>query len=270
MRFFIGLLLLCQATWTRAQPGELPVNPFPQVAASYQVEVNGTLVWQKQQNSRLPPASLTKLMTALLVVEQGQLKAAASVSRAAVHESGTRIGVKLGETFRVADLLAATLVYSANDACHALADFASGSEARFVQQMNRRAQQLGMRDTHFSNACGHDSPGHYSSTHDIALVAHELLKHPEITALTSRPGARIATLDGTRSYSFESKNALIGRYRGALGLKTGYTPKAGKCLVAYAERDGKRVLLVMLHGNDRWWDAVDILDLAFDHARHPS
>lgn len=142
-----------------------------------------------------------------------------------------------GENSRVHDLLAAALIDSANDACHALSNFVTGSEARFVQQMNRRAQQLGMRDTHFVNASGHDAANHYSSTHDLALLTHELLKHPEITALTAKPG---------------------------------YTPNAGKCLVAYAERGSNKVLLVMLPGHDRWWDAVDTLDLEFDHARHPS
>jgi D-alanyl-D-alanine carboxypeptidase (penicillin-binding protein 5/6) len=262
----IAGLLLCPPAWA-AQPGELPQNPFPEVAASYLVEIDGRAVWEKQPHRRLPPASLTKMMTALLVVEQDKLDATATVDSAAARETGIRIGIRPGERFRVRDLLAAALIDSANDACHALADFVAGSQAHFVQQMNQRAQQLGMRDTHFTNACGHDAPMHYSSTYDLALLAHALLKHPEITALTSQPGARIATLDGKHSYAFSSRNALIGRYRGARGLKTGYTPRAGKCLVAYAVRGGVKVLLVMLHGNDRWWDAVDMLDLAFDHAR---
>jgi D-alanyl-D-alanine carboxypeptidase (penicillin-binding protein 5/6) len=124
-----------------------------------------------------------------------------------------------------------------------------------------------MRNTHFSNACGHDKADHYSSTRDLSLLAHALLKYPQLTGITSKPGLQITTLEGQHQYKFASKNALIGRYQGALGLKTGYTPQAGKCLVAYAKRGNDAVLLVMLHGNDRWWDAVDILDLAFDHAR---
>lgn len=210
------------------------------------------------------------MMTALLVVEQDQLRATARISPAAARESGSRLGLKAGDQFHVAALLAAALIGSANDACHALADFVGGNEARFVQRMNQRAKQLGMRDTHFVNACGHDALNHYSSARDLALLANELLKHSEIIAITSLPSASIDTLDGTRSYSFDTKNALIGRYSGALGLKTGHTPNAGNCLVAYAERRGEKVLLVMLHGNDRWWDAVDLLDLAFDHASHPS
>jgi len=260
MRYLFGLLLLCQPLLAIAQP-----DPFPKVAASYLVEINGAPVWEKQGNRRLPLASLTKLMTALLAAEHGQPQAIATVSRAATQESGTRLRLRAGDKFHAEDLLAAALVTSANDACHALADHIAGSQTRFVQLMNRRAKKLGMLDTHFANACGHDAKDHYSSAHDLALLANELIKHPQITELTAKTGGRIATLDGARSYSFASKNALIGRYPGALGLKTGYTPNAGKCLVAYARRGDTQVLLVMLHSNDRWWDAEDILDLAFDH-----
>lgn len=259
----IGLLLVCQTAL--AQP-----DPFPKVATSYLVLVDGKVMWERQPDRRLPPASLTKLMTALLLVEGGQLNDTVTVTAAAEHETGSHIGLKEGEQFRSEDLLAAMLIASANDACHALADHAGGSEARFVQMMNQRARQLGLRHTHFANACGHDARNHYSSTRDLARLARELLKHAEITGFTARPDAQIVTLDGARSYHFASTNALIGRYPGALGLKTGYTARAGKCLVAYATRGETQVLLVMLHGNDRWWDAVDIMDIAFAHAHTSS
>jgi len=264
MRYLFGLLLLVSQA-ALAQP-----DPFPQVAASYLVEINGVPVWEKQGSRRLPPASLTKLMIALLTVEHDQPQAIATVSRAAAQESGTHLGLKAGEKFHVEDLLAAALIASANDACHALADHIAGSQTQFVQLMNQRAKKLGMLNTRFVNACGHDAEGHYSSVHDLALLANELIKHPPITELTAKTGARISTLDGARNYPFASKNALIGRYPGAIGLKSGYTPKAGKCLVAYAKRGATQVLLVMLHGYDRWWDAADILDIAFNHARHPA
>jgi len=134
--------------------------------------------------------------------------------------------------------------------------------------MNRRAQQLGLRDTQFKNACGHDAPGHYSTANDLARLSRILLGQPQLLALTAQPRATIVSEAG-KSYPLANKNALIGRYTGALGLKTGYTSQAGKCLVAYAKRGEHEVLLVILHGNDRWWDAVDILDIAFDHARLP-
>ena len=179
----IWLALLCQPAWGAALGAESPGDPFPQVASSYLGEVNGGRGWEKQATGRLPPASLTKLMTALLAVERGQLQSAVSTGSAAASESGSRLGLKTGERFLAADLLAATLIVSANDACHALADFLGGSEAHFVEQMNRRAAQLGMRNTHFSNACGHDARDHYSSARDLALLARELPKYPGVVAV---------------------------------------------------------------------------------------
>ena len=262
MKYLVGLLLWCQIMATQAQP-----DPFPQAANAYLVKVDGSSIWEHRPNDRMAPASLTKLMTALLVLEHGLLQEAASVSLASTLETGSRIVLKAGERFRVQDLLAATMIASSNDACHALADHLGGNEAGFVARMNRRATELGMRDTHFTNACGHDATQHYSSAHDLARLAHELLRHPSLFEITSQKNLQIATLDGKKLYTLENKNALIGRYDGALGLKTGYTPNAGKYLIAFAKRNGHEVLLVMLHGKDRWWDAVDILDLAFDHAR---
>ncbi len=264
MRYIlIGLLLVCNVAL--AQP-----DPFPRVASAYLVTVNGELLWERQANLRLPPASLTKLMTALLVLENYRPKAVVEISRGAERETGTRLGLKRGQRFHVEDMLSAALINSGNDACHALADYAGGDHRRFVQMMNRRARQLGMRNTHFSNACGHDAADHYSTAHDLVLLANAVLKHPQVSELAARESAQISAIGENKSYTLQNKNALIGRYQGALGLKTGYTAKAGTCLIALAERGGTRVLLVMLNSANRWWDAVDLLDIAFAQARHAS
>ncbi len=263
MRLWFGVLLFVSHIGLTAALPDL----FPDVATAYQVELDGEPLWERQGQQRLPPASLTKLMTALLVIERGNLEREVSISPAAARETGARIKLNAGERYLLQDLLAATLMASANDACHALADAIAGSAHDFVKLMNQRATELSMHDTHFENACGHDAKNHYSSAHDLALLAHEFIKHPELLTYTSRIEMRVAPLDGRRSLYFENKNALVGRYRGAFGLKTGYTARAGKCLIAYAKRGDTTVLLVLLHGNDRWWDAVDILDVAFEHAR---
>lgn len=259
----LGWGVLCLFSTTAAALPDL----FPDVAKSYRVEIDGTPTWERRTHERLPPASLTKLMTALLVLEQGDLERTVAISPAAARETGARIRLKAGERYRLHDLLAATLMASANDACHALADAIAGSERAFVKRMNRRAVELGMHDTHFANACGHDAQGHLSSAHDLALLAHHIIRQPELLQLTARIEQDIHSVDGARRIRFENKNALVGRYRGAFGLKTGYTARAGKCLVAYAKRGDTTVLLVLLHGNDRWWDAVDILDAAFAEAQ---
>lgn len=264
MRYaLIGLLLVCQGAL--AQP-----DPFPAVASAYVVRVNGSLLWERQANLRLPPASLTKLMTVLLVLDDYKPRAVVEISKQAAKETGMRLGLKHKQRFYVEDLLAAALISSGNDACHALADFIGGDHQRFVQMMNQRAKQLGMHDTNFTNACGHDAAEHYSSAHDLAILTKEVIKHKWVADIAIRETMQISEIDTLKNYTLQNKNALIGRYQGALGLKTGYTPKAGTCLIALAERNGTRVMLVMLNSANRWWDAVDLLDLAFAQARHAS
>ena len=254
----IGLLLTWQIAL--AEP-----NPFPEVAQAYLVQVNGNTLWQKQSDRRLPPASLTKLMTALLVVESLPLDSLVSISQAAAAETGSRLALKVNSRFSVESLLKAALLNSANDACHALADHMAGSEAAFVSLMNQHAQKMGLQNTHFQNACGHDAENHYSSAEDLAKLASQALANPFIRSVTSQPAATITSADKKYRYQLVNGNALVGRYAGVSGLKTGYTDKAGKCLIAYASREQKRVLLVMLNAPNRWWDAMDILDLAFKH-----
>jgi D-alanyl-D-alanine carboxypeptidase (penicillin-binding protein 5/6) len=240
---------------------------FPNVAAAYLVRIDHREFGSHRANLRLPPASLTKIMTALLALELGQLQNTVTVSPRAAAETGTRLGLRAGEQFRAADLLAATLLQSANDACHALAEHLAGSERAFVARMNRRAVELGLSDTHFANACGHDDPLHYSSAHDLARLAEAALAQPVFADLTARVEASITTRDGRRSFHLVNKNELVGRYPGAIGVKSGYTPQAGKCLVAYARRDKTVVMAVLLNAPDRWWTAVAMLDRAFAEAR---
>jgi D-alanyl-D-alanine carboxypeptidase (penicillin-binding protein 5/6) len=202
-------------------------------------------------------------MTALLVLERERLEDVAAVGRTAAAETGSRLGLAVGERMRVSDLLAAALIVSANDACHALADWHAGSERAFVEQMNRRAAQLGLRATRFANACGHDAAGHYSSAQDLAKLAEAALRHPAFAELVARPTHTLHTADGRRRFALTNSNALIGRFPGAVGVKSGYTRKAGKCVIALAERDGVRVLLVLLNAPNRWWDAHGMLERAF-------
>jgi D-alanyl-D-alanine carboxypeptidase (penicillin-binding protein 5/6) len=257
----LGLCLLSNSILAAAQP-----DPFSQVANAYLVEIDGEVVWSKQTDKELPQASLTKLMTALLVLEKGQIEDLVIIGKTASKETGSRLNLLHGDRFLVKDLVAATLIVSANDACHALADHLAGNETDFVKLMNKRATELGLTHTKFQNACGHDAPAHYSTANDLARLAHEILKYPQVIPITSKLNITITTLEG-HHYKGNNKNALVGRYPGTLGLKTGSTDNAGKCLVAFAKRNGHEVLLVMLHGQDRWWDSVDMLDLAFAHAR---
>jgi len=238
-------------------------DPFPAVASAYILRIDGETVWAHRPEKRLAPASLTKIMTALLVLEREPLDRVVTVSSAAAAESGTRIGLRRGDRMTVGNLLAATLIYSANDACRALADHTGGERGRFVTLMNARAEQLGLTDTRFSNPCGHDQPRHYSSARDLAILAEAALANETFRELVSRERQQIKTVNGKRRFTLRNRNQLLRSYPGAVGVKTGFTPNAGGCLIALAEREGARVLVVLLHTRNRWHDAAVMLDRAF-------
>jgi D-alanyl-D-alanine carboxypeptidase (penicillin-binding protein 5/6) len=241
-------------------------DPFPDAAKAYVLYINEELFWAHKPDLTLPPASLTKIMTALIVLEQTQANDIVTVSRAAERETGTKVNLKAGEKYYVIDLLAAVLIQSANDACRALAEHISGNEREFVKTMNKYAVELGLKKTRFRNACGHDIDGHYSTAKDIAKIAFTALKNKTFAKMVSLVYGTISTVDEKRKIHLENKNELIGRYDGAIGVKTGFTLKAGKCLAALAERDGTKVMLVLINAPDRWWTAVAMLDNAFTYA----
>lgn len=243
-----------------------PVDRWPGVAAAYVVEVDGVTRWAHDPGARLPPASLTKILTALVVIDTVADDAIVTVSARAAKAQGARIGLRSGMQLPVGDLLAAMLLRSANDACLALAEHVAGREASFVARMNSRAAALGLSDSRFENACGFDSPGHRTSARDLARLAHAAMAVPRFAVIVGRERGEARARDG-RVFRFDNTNALIGRVDGARGVKTGWTRKAGRCLVAFAERRGTRVIVVMLGAPDRWWDAVAMIETAFDEAR---
>ncbi len=259
-----GAVLVCALlAFTKAYA---EADYHPAVAAGL-VKIEGREVWEQDAHERLPQASLTKIMTALLILEKYQPDAVVTVSRESAAAHPTKIGLHAGDRMRLADLLAATLIHSANDACHTLAEWHSGSEAQFVEKMNERAVQLGLHDTHFANACGFDAEGHYSSAHDIAQLAEVAMRNHTFSRLVDKPEMTIRTVDGRRKFHFNSTNALLGKYDGARGVKTGFTFKAGPCLVAVSERNDVRVMIVMLNARNRWPNARQMFDLAFQQAR---
>jgi D-alanyl-D-alanine carboxypeptidase (penicillin-binding protein 5/6) len=259
MRGWLAAALLSAAAAHAAPAADL----FPGVASAYLVDVNGEARWEANADRRLPPASLAKLMTALLIAEHGRGEEFVSVSATAAAATGARLGLRPGERMRVDALLAALLIRSANDACRALAQWQAGSEAAFVARMNHRAVELGLADTAFTNACGHDGPGTYSTARDLAVLARRVLANDVLSALVARERQDVRTQDG-RTFHLATTNALLGRVPGVRGVKTGYTPEAGTCIVAYAEREGRQVQVVLLHARDRWWDAAAMIERAFD------
>jgi len=242
--------------------GRLP-DRYPGVAAAYLVRRDGVDLWGARIDAPLPPASLAKLMTALLVVEAGRADDIVTVSARAAATGGARLGLRASERLTVSALLAALLLRSANDACVALAEWRDGSEQAFVARMNARAGELGLARTRFAGACGFDAPGQHSSARDLAALAEHVLGQPALAALAARERMTIRS-EGDRSFALANTNALLGRVPGVNGLKTGFTNGAGRCLVVSAERGGVRVLAVLLGAGDRWWDAVAMVERALD------
>ncbi len=262
MRCWVALCLLFAAP----SFASAPVDAYPDVAAAYWVEIDGQPIWAGQPDRRLPMASLAKLMTALVIAESGGLDQIVTVGPGTAQATGTRLGLRPGERYVAADLFTAMLVRSANDACRALADWKGGDLAGFVALMNARAAELGMTHTRFANACGHDAPGQASSVRDLAVLARAAIAQPRIALDVRRLRYTLRSATG-REIPMNTTNALLEQVPGAIGLKTGYTPGAGRCLIALAQRDGHEVLVVVLRAPDRWWDSVALLELAFDQAQ---
>lgn len=260
----ISLFLLTLVTSANA---EMEQNPYLGTADAYLVKVDGQVVWSQNGDQPLPPASLTKLMTAMLAIEHGKLDEITRVSPAAAKETGSRLGLRVGDRYTVRSMLAATLIRSANDACHVLADHVAGNEAKFVRLMNERAQAIGLKNTHFTNACGHHHVNHYSTANEMADLGERLLRNPVAADLVRTESMVIRSTNGRRKFQVKNSNQLLGQYPGLLGVKTGYTPEAGKCLVAAAKRGETRVLIVLLNAPNRWNLATEMLDKAFTDVR---
>ena len=228
----------------------------------------GALLYEKESHQQLEPASVTKVMTLLLIMEDldsGRLSKEdlVTVSAAAAGMGGSQVYLKEGEQLSAGELIKCIAVVSGNDAAVAMAEHLAGSEAAFVERMNRRAQELGMKDTAFVNCTGLPAAGHHSSAYDIALMSRELiLHHPDIRTYTT------IWMDSIRDGAFglTNTNRLVRFYPGATGLKTGSTDSALYCLSATAERDGMELIAVVMKAPSsahRFDDAKALLDYGF-------
>ncbi len=233
------------------------------IARSYLVVRDGRVLKSHAPTLELPPASLTKLLTALVVLESNwSAERWLPVSRAAAAIPPTRVGLREGEQVTAGAALAAMLIRSANDACRVLVDSVSTDVPSFAARMNARAKQLGMTSSRFVDPCGFDAEGQHSTVTDLLKLAQAARREPLIANLTALPQAKLVTRGG-RSVSFANTNQLIGRLDGVAGMKTGYTAKAGQRLIAYARRADHEVWLVMLGGSERWWQAHGMIEEAF-------
>ena len=263
----ICLLLGVVPGAARAVDMDLPVK-----SAILMDVATGTILYEQDAHTPLAPASVTKVMTMLLIMEAidgGAIgwQDVVTASESAAAKGGSQIYLKVGEQMSVADMVKAIAVSSANDCACAMAEHIAGSEAAFVEKMNQRAKELGMNDTHFVNCTGLDDDAaaadHKTSAHDIAVMSRELLKnHPDIKKFTT------IWMDTVRGGAFglSNTNKLVRFYPGATGLKTGFTSGAGYCLSATAERDGMGLIAVVMGcdtSQNRFTACKQLLDYGF-------
>jgi D-alanyl-D-alanine carboxypeptidase (penicillin-binding protein 5/6) len=230
---------------------EKQVDLAPNARSAILIDADtGTIIFEKNIHDPMPPASITKVMTMLLIMEaidQGKisLDEKVSTSEYAASMGGSQIFLEAGEEMTVRDMLKGIAVASGNDASVAMAEKIAGSEENFVQMMNDKAQELGLENTHFANSNGLPAENHYSSAYDIAMMSKELLKYEEITKYTGVYQDYLRK-DSDRPFWLVNTNKLVRFYKGADGLKTGYTSEAKFCLTATAKRNDFRVIAVVL------------------------
>lgn len=220
----------------------------------------GQVLFEENADLSMAPASLTKIMSAIVILEEGNLDDPVTVSRQAAAAHRTKLYLKPGQVIPLRGLLEAMLVRSANDACLAAAEHVGGDEESFVEKMNAKAAAIGLPRTHFGNACGFDMPDHFSTAEDLARLTEYAMGHETFAAIVKESAAVIRTTDQRKKYIARTTNRLLGTMDGVIGVKTGYTSGAGRCLITVVTRDGRELLLVLLNARQRWWRAHELLE----------
>ena len=218
---------------------------------------SGLYLFEKNKDEALPPASLTKLMTALVVLDNFSLDQVIAVGQP--ENYGQIMGLKEKEIISVGHLLDALLIFSANDAAYALADAYPGGRAAFIAEMNRRAKELGLTNTHFTNPNGRYDPNHYSTAADLAKLAMVAWRREEIRRTVAQKEKVVCDVSGEICHPLFSTNELLGFFPGTLGLKTGFTEEAGECFIGFFEENGRRFLSVVLGSKDRFRDTQELV-----------
>ncbi|MFQ3612071.1 MAG: D-alanyl-D-alanine carboxypeptidase family protein, partial [Fimbriimonadales bacterium] len=217
---------------------------------------NGQVLYEKNARQPMPPASLTKVMTALVVLERCQLDEWVTASEKAVQTQASSMNLRVGEKVKVRDLLYALMLRSANDAAVALAEHVAGSVEAFAQLMNERAKELGATRTHFVNPHGLHDPRHRSTAYDLALIARAAMENETLRQIVAEPYYIVERSINQEDLWMVNKAKFLKMYPYAEGLKTGYTRQAGFCFAGSASKDGRRLISVVLHSDQREQDTI--------------
>jgi D-alanyl-D-alanine carboxypeptidase (penicillin-binding protein 5/6) len=256
---------LCISLFSVSLAGAAPVS-ISADAAIIMDATTGEVLFEKNTRRQMAPASTTKILTAIVALERGNLQDIVTVSRKAAYTEGSSVYLAPGEKISLDDLLVGLMLRSGNDSAVAIAEHIAGTEQSFAELSTKRAKELGAKNTQFKNPHGLSAPGHYTTAYDLALLArHALLQLPRFGEIVS---TREDTIDWDgRPYDRQLRNTnkLLWMFEGADGVKTGTTKEAGQCLVSSATRDGQQLISVVLHSGSRWNDSVRLLQYGFDN-----
>jgi D-alanyl-D-alanine carboxypeptidase len=265
MLFILAVaVLLASVSPPPAAAAPPPVSTNAEAAALIDVE-SGRLLHSHNGDKRMRIASLTKIMTAIVAIEHGDLSDIVRTSRRAAGKEGSSIYLRVGEEMSLHHLLYGLMLRSGNDAAVAIAEHVGGSEEGFVHLMNEKARELGLENTHFMNPHGLDHDDHYSSANDLAKLTAYALRNPVFRETVKTRVKKVPNPNAEWDYIWANKNKMLLMYEGADGVKTGYTKKAGRCLVSSATRGGQQLAAVTLNDGDDWADHRRLLDWGFQH-----
>lgn len=225
----------------------------------------GTVLYEKNAREKRSMASTTKIMTALLALEEAERNGdrTVHVTEEMVRVEGSSMGLKAGDELTLLNLCAGMMLASGNDAANTVALTLADTQEEFAELMNLRARELSLNDTHFVTPSGLDDEQHYSTAYDMALLARAALKNSEFQKLASSSTYQVEFLEPEKKVSYTNHNKLLRIYDGCIGVKTGFTKKSGRCLVSAAEREGVRLIAVTLNAPDDWNDHTALLDYGF-------
>ncbi|WP_178382403.1 MULTISPECIES: D-alanyl-D-alanine carboxypeptidase family protein [Paenibacillus] len=258
------VLLLGTASQPVVRAENSSISTHARAAALIDVE-SGRILYSSRGDEPMLIASLTKIMTALVAIENGDLHSKVKVGKNAFAKEGSSLYLKQGEEMTLEDMLYGLMLRSGNDAATAIAEHVGGTEEGFVYLMNAKAEELGLQNTHFANPHGLDAEGHYSSANDLAVLTAYAMHNPVFKKVVK---TREKTADNPYEkwdYKWLNKNKMLRLYEGADGVKTGYTKKALRCLVSSATRGGQQLVAVTLNDGDDWNDHAALLDFGFNH-----
>ncbi|HBH94438.1 MAG TPA: D-alanyl-D-alanine carboxypeptidase [Ruminococcaceae bacterium] len=266
--FILGTaVLFCAAPGAYAEQED-----EPNVSAAGAVLINadtGTVVYEHNAYEQRAMASTTKIMTALLTAEAGNLDERFTADSYAIKTEGTSMGLREGDIVTRRSLLYGMLLPSGNDAANAAAVSVGGSMGEFVKLMNKKAEELGLKDTHFANPSGLDAQGHYTTAYDLAMLTRAALQNPIFAEICSCASARVEFGNPPYMRTLSNSNKMLWQYEGCIGVKTGFTDNARRCLVSAAKKNGVTLIAVTLSDADDWADHTNMLNYGFTKV-HPS